>query len=332
MISNAITRALTNPLADAIANTAPAQLPLLLLDYQNDQYIVNQQTMSFDAAHAFARETNGTYIDANRVVQTAPAHTPRFDHLYGTRALLIEPQSTNINIYSDDVNQYARSGIQSVVASATLPDESTDAYMITEAASSNTHNLVAETPNAVAGQTYAFSQVVKSVNMTDRYLTFRGLGNGSMQSVVVFDIQNGVIIDRGNLAEWPYADIIPLFDGWYWVSITSVASSGFPYQPTLVKHNGTVPDNTYVGSTDIQLLYGMLTAEIGDMPTSYIPTNGSAETRTADIISIDHSIPGTHSVRITYNDDSTELLTDQTIQPGWYPPLSNTRVKRVEII
>lgn len=66
-------------------------------------YAVNPTNGTGDIA--ITRASEGTYIDKNGTLITAPINEPRFDWSSGEAEILIEDTSTNVNKYSNDFSQ-----------------------------------------------------------------------------------------------------------------------------------------------------------------------------------------------------------------------------------
>jgi hypothetical protein len=93
----------------------------------------------------FARNSTATYIDSAGILQTAAIDVPRLDYSRGTGCpeLLIEPQSTNLALYSEDLSNGNWQKFNGAVSinSTTAPDNNVTADLFTPDNTANTHYI-----------------------------------------------------------------------------------------------------------------------------------------------------------------------------------------------
>ena len=106
-----------------------------------NRFIGGVATSKAKSGTSISRASTGTYFDSSGVLQTAPANQPRLNHSFvGSAwtqpAVLIEPESTNILTYSEQIDNAAWSKIAlgtrtGVTANAaTAPDGNTTADLV----------------------------------------------------------------------------------------------------------------------------------------------------------------------------------------------------------
>jgi len=212
----------------------------------------------------FTRDSIGTYVDENGVIQTATANTPRFDQDPDTLeslGLLVEGAATNY-FPNSSTPTGAVNGVRTVVSGNLLPDGTTGncTQLYVDRVSNNLYDGFNGT--VPANTQFHFSFWVK--NISGFSVTFLYGRADAYRSYVT-------IPDDGK---------------WYRLSrdVGFSSSSSQLYNLTYVdtRPGGT----TDPVSTPFTLLLWGSQAEIGTKPTSYIPTSGSTVTRAADVASI----------------------------------------------
>ncbi|MCE5334276.1 MAG: hypothetical protein LLG06_06770 [Desulfobacteraceae bacterium] len=227
------------------------------------------------AAATFTRASTGTYIDpADGLLKTAAADTPRFEK----DGLLMEPQSTNLNEYSEDMIRWTAAGGSISANSTTAPDGTATMDGLVEDGNASTHGFYKSFP-VTQGQKYAISFFVKGWGRTwcvirEDYYT---------GSNAYFDLGNGVC---GSCADYmSNPKIEKVANDCYRVSAVFTADAT---ANRVFFIGGAGGDNglQYTGNNGIVGIYvwGAQVEALGT-PTSYIPTNGSQVTRSADEVS-----------------------------------------------
>ena len=209
---------------------------------------------------------------------------PRIDYTSGQGAILVEPQRTNLALYSEQFDNAAwnKSGSTITSNAAISPDGTTNADKLIDNITLAGHSFNSAT-SMVSGTTYTFSIFAKMSEI--RYLTLRYISGGAFSTnyITSFDLLNGTAT---NSATYPASSflITSFGNGWYKCSISQAANAtGTGTYAAYLSKDGVA--TTYTGNgTDGLYIYGAQ-LELGSYPTSYIPTVASTVTRNTDVIS-----------------------------------------------
>jgi len=200
-------------------------------------------------------------LNASLYIKTTSEYNaaPRFDHNPTTGeslGLLIEESRANLITYSENLSLWSNISPNAVVTAnaATAPDGSLTATRIGLSASSST--FISDTIFLTAGVTYTFSVYIKKAANLD-FFDLYFIPTGSAPAV-----QLGKTTATNN---------------WERYTLTFTPSSTGNYDVGI----NNPPDDYAV---DVYAWGAQL--EVGSFPTSYIPTNGTALTRSADVASI----------------------------------------------
>jgi hypothetical protein len=202
----------------------------------------------------------------------------------GCPSLLLEKQSTNVILYSEDFSNSTYWVIANSVVSAnatTSPDgtQNADLWYPSTNGDVSSRRLLQSCTVSTSGVNITATVYVKRNNK--RWLFFVGPDATSANHNCWFDIQNGVVGTQGSAVV--SATIESAGNGWYRCSVTSLANSTTQYiflSATDSDADGTVTAN----GTDGFYFYGAQ-VEVSSYPTSYIPTTSSSATRVADACS-----------------------------------------------
>ncbi len=237
-------------------------------------------TKTLDRRITFTRDSLGTFTDENGMVKYATNNVPRFDHDPTTGeslGLLIEESRTNKRTYSaapNASNNYRIYGTPTYnTTDVVAPDGTTTATKIVgdgivPAGFDNYSNNYGGDQDIV--QTY--SVYVKNINATSviiRIIT-------GIEYTFTFATETGVLTggsnDGGGFQKLP--------NGWYRVWLTDSKPNGYWYHQVMIDAAAVTSNSMYFWGVQL---------EIGSFPTSYIPTNGTTVTRTADLPYIEGS-------------------------------------------
>lgn len=216
---------------------------------------------------------------------------PRLDYSGGAScpALLLEPQRQNLFLHSEYLSGsfwFDDDIIRVQNTNETLSPEGVyNAVKLTETATNARHRLASNTIS-VSNQVYTASVFLKKG--TARY-GFVHLSGANAYTIVV-DLEDGTITDTATNSTIIHQSVEDYGNGWY---RCSVAGNMVSVTTAYVVQFGTAGSaepayNNYVpiflGSTSNNIYAFAPQVEAGSYPTSYIPTMGSAVTRSADNI------------------------------------------------
>jgi len=235
-------------------------------------------TISGEDLITFTRNSIGTYVDSNGVIQSAASGVARFDHDPVTGeslGLLIEEARTNLLPYSDDFSTWSTNNLSVTANSTSAPDGNLTADKLVESATSGYHTIVKYGISFTASTSYTLSVLAKASERSR--IGFGGSGAmdaqlGSAQGVV-FDLTgNGSVVVGGSGAA-----ITKISNNWYKCSYTwSQLNTGSYYVAF-----GPVITNTtnYTGDGASGIYIWGAQLETGSFPTSYIPTPATFTSR-----------------------------------------------------
>lgn len=244
-------------------------------------------TSAVPASVTFSRASAGTYFDANRILRTASADQPRFDHdpITGIPlGLLIEESKTNLLTRSTDfASNWTASNSTLVRSSTKAPDATSSGVLWREDSTNSSHSLYQTSASFAAGSKVTYSVFVKPAGRTsvrlnvyksgsDFYANFDLTGSGSYQSLAANGSASAIA-----------AQITALSNGWYRASVSGsidgTSTAADAYLNILSSVSGS---NVYTGNNTLGLYIWGAQLEVGIFPTSYIPTVSSTVARVVD--------------------------------------------------
>ena len=208
----------------------------------NQQSAKPSQTIYFWGAQLESFPTATEYFPT-----TTRLNIPRIDYTNGScPSLLVEPQRTNLYTYSQQLNQWSKSGVITVTENDEISPEGTQ--NADRAQFTLSTDLLFRSGTGLAGSN-TLTVYAKAKSGTSQKFRFFGLGGGTFSS------------DQVATNQW----------------------QRFTFTYTSAATNTAGLSGASTGASDV-LFYGFQ-HEIGAYPTSYIPTVASTVTRNADVIS-----------------------------------------------
>ena len=259
-------------------NGTISRIIINVAEADNDILVSTGDNILIQAAQLETGDIATNYIPTTTTaVSVGPvANLPRIDYTGGgCGKLLLEPQRTNLETYSEQFDNAAWSLINATITpnADISPDGYTNADRIYDDAGSGQHR-VGKNISVVSATTYTFSVFAKKGSL--RYCYLLTVAGGTSDRYY-FDLQDGVSITAGGKIE-DYGS------GWYRISaqVTAAATGNELFTFNLTDSSSSP---TYSGTgTGYHMIYGYQ-VEAGSYATSYIPTLGAAVTRGADACS-----------------------------------------------
>jgi hypothetical protein len=252
-------------------NWATKEDSLLAYNSENGNF----KPLPFD----FTRASNATVVNKDGLIETVGSGEPRIDFSNDAKgALLLEPTRSNLITYSNDFTNASWTTNNATISinQLTSPDGSLNADKITED-TSNTDHKTRDTI-AFSSGSYTWSVFAKK---SERNFVVINVYDGTTLFGYTFDLLNG------NLGSLVYgsgsvdANIEKYGNGWYRCSISFTASSGSGQANVGTALNSSTTSYQGNGTSGVYIYAAQL--EQGSYATSYIPTQGSAVTRIADV-------------------------------------------------
>jgi hypothetical protein len=248
------------------------------------QKVYAQKPMTTDGQLTFSRASTATRVNASGLIEEVASNVPRLDYLGSScPRLLLEPQRTNLNPYSEqfDNAEWEKTNTTITANATTSPDGYTNADALFETTTNDWHRLYDNGISVTSGTAYTCSLFVKPNGRDWVSIEFFAGGGGFNGSRVWFNIANGTI---GTTQTGITAKIENYGNGWYRISATQTAAAtttGYILY-LLATSDGVF---SYAGDvTKGAFVYGGMT-EAGAYATSYVKTEATAVTRLADAAS-----------------------------------------------
>jgi hypothetical protein len=212
----------------------------------------------------------------NLLAQNVALNTniPRLDYSNGTcPSLLVEPQRTNLNAYSEDISQTQYNKVRCTVSanSVVSPSGYTNADKIIQDSANTSWGGVSQVYSPTAPATLS----VFAKKIDNDYIAV--IGHSVNPTAAWFNLADGTVgTTEVNVTS---ASIVDYGNGWYRCSITATTVNRFTVLHASSNGGNTAPVNSETA------LWGFQLEASSSYPTSYIPTTSASVTRNADVIS-----------------------------------------------
>ena len=212
---------------------------------------------------------------------------PRIDYTSGTGALLLEGLRTNSIIHSEytDGSNWSNEGSisdEENTSETTSPEGLYNAVKLVSANATSEQWIQTTGVQTTNATDCTISCFVKKSDYDYFHIRFTGINGAFAAGSVWFNIADGSV---GTKQTGISADIKDYGNGWYRISATKVATAtttaGIRFQLASSNNDYNVVGDGVKGT----YIYGCQ-AEIGSHVSSYIPTYGSAVSRSADSCSV----------------------------------------------
>ena len=228
-----------------------------------------------DGDFTHTRATSATRVNKDGLIESVASGVPRLDYplldgvVQDCPTLLLEPSRTNLLTNSETFENWTNGGTYVTSNQTVSPDGNTTADQLSKTAA---FQQIQNTATVVSGSTYSCSVFVKE-NTLDR-ITLR-LASGSNDVRKCLDLSDLSISDAGgNQTGFVESKVEKYPNGWYKYTIVATSNSTSQFI-NIYAGNSTVAESGSIYIWGAQL-------ELGDYPTSIIPTTTSSVTRNAD--------------------------------------------------
>jgi hypothetical protein len=227
---------------------------------------------------------NATRVNSDGLIEEVLSNVPRLDYSDGgCPSLLIEPQSTNLLLRSEQFDDAAWAKTRTTVSANSLvsPDGNSNADTLVANVGTATSYFLDFTTLTGTG-IFTASIFAKKGNSNWLYIRQGSGGGGTALARAWFDLNNGTI---GSTSPAPISHSIEDYgNGWYRCSMTfEVLIGGIPRPQFYISNGDGVATFDSDGTQSINLWGAQL--EALPYATSYIPTVASTVTRVAETVS-----------------------------------------------
>ena len=297
---------------------------------------------TLDGRVSFSRSSNAWYFNSSGLLTQASSNAPRFDYNPSTLALnglLIEGQSTNLQIYSENAfsgANWTTINATAVDSAVTSPDGTTNASSLTDNSTSGVHYTNPSGQQSFTnGSTYTWSVFAKAGTATVIQLATTAVVSSAY---VNFNLSNGTVSSSGGSIT--SSGIQAVGNGWYrcWFTVSNGGTTGLQsnyFLILLTNNNGSATrEPSYVGSGETAYIYGAQ-IEQASFASSYIPTTSATVTRAADAVTVPltgiNTAQGTLFYKFIPEEVGTGGLLDmyQDSSNKWSDRLNNTNLYQV---
>lgn len=267
---------------NTLTNTQSVGAPWVQCDTSGDEIEVwGAQLEQRSSATAYTPTTSASITNYISALQTAAVGAPRIDHdlLTGEcKGLLIEEQRANLLTGSQQFNFQYSQNVALTTNVTIAPDGTLTASSLVASTALSTH--LADYYTAY-GSTGAFSLSVYAKTKGGHKLQLALYSIGSIGGVATFNLVDGTV----SLSSGTSATITPVGNGWYRCVLThTLTATTSPLQRFSVL--SATGESSFAGDGYSGVYIWGAQLEAGAFPTSYIKTEASQVTRSADSASM----------------------------------------------
>jgi hypothetical protein len=229
-----------------------------LLGYNNENN--NYKPLPFD----FTRASSATRVNKQGLIETVASGVPRIDYTDANGALKLEPQRTNLVTYSNDFSTFiGQSGGTGILPIITINN------VISPDGTLNADKIVFNSGGGTTASDQSLLYKSITIPTTTNYATsFWMKGDSGGEEILIRSVNGSTYTSFTLTTEWKR----------YYTIEAGPAGGTYPEIGLRQGVLGTI------NSTATVYLYGAQ-LELGSYATSYIPTQGSAVTRIAEVCS-----------------------------------------------
>jgi len=235
------------------------------------------------------RATTATRVNSLGLIESVAVNVPRIDYTNEScPSLLVEPQSTNLALYSEQFDNAGwLKGTKVVSANSVIsPDGTTNADILFEAAIPTSQNISSNNLISFSsGTSYTITIFAKNNTSGRGFIQIPcfALGSGGSNIYANFNLINGTV---GSLSGGT-SKIESLTNNWYKCSFSFVCGNTIVERInySLITSATSNVFESYTGDVTKGICIWGAQCEVGGYATSYIPTVASSVTRNVDVIS-----------------------------------------------
>ena len=237
----------------------------------------------------FARASAATRINKYGLIETVASGQSRLNYplidgvVKGCPHHILEPARTNLIQYSEDFSNAAWNKSNSSITSnaAISPDGSLNADKLIENTANNTHYTSQN--STASNEVYTYSVYVKPDTITRVRVQMSDLTTGDVRLDYDFTTETKAHNTSGSRGSWSSIGytITNISNGWLRLSLSALKGAGSVASCSVFLLDAS-GNSIYTGNGTSGLFVWGAQLEQGSYPTSYIPTSGTAVTRSAE--------------------------------------------------